>query len=175
RFEGNPRPRDGVECFDESVHEPLPVGDEVDAERIFIAVDARPHDAEIYANLLAEFERPLRTINRLAADFRVGVGQRSEFEVAVVEQQRNYRQQPDAGVALELLPEVDVVFVDFVRVVGLEGGESVVLQACGNLESLLERKVPFVAAVESAVRRRKEPDTGGELEVDLEILERPEE
>ena len=120
---------------------------------------------------MREGERPRRAVDGLLPLLGDGVGERAPLEVGVVEEERDDGDEPDAGVALELLIEVEIVLVDLVRVVRLQPGEAVVLQARGDLEALFERHVGFVAAVEAAVRRREEPDAGRELEVELERFE----
>ncbi len=114
-----------------------------------------------------------RRARSIAAAPRLGqrAGERAELELGVVEEQRDDGDQPDAGVAGEALPELDVVLVDLVGIVRLEAGEPVLRQAGGDLQPLLEVEVGLVLGVEAAVEGREEPDAGREPELQLEALE----
>ncbi len=161
----------GVHGFGEAVREALPHRHHVDAERVLVAVDARPDHGEVGVDLLGQLERALRPVDRHPARVLERARQGAELELAVVEEQRDHRDQPDAGVGGEALPHVDVVFIDLVRVMRFEPGEAVGLETCSDLEPLLEVEVGLVLAVEAAVGGREEPDAGREFEIELEGTE----
>ena len=167
--------RRGIHGLGESVREAATQSHEVGTEGVLVAVDARPDDREIGVHFETELKSPGRTVDGGASRRLDRARQRAPLELGIVEEQRNHGDERDARVGRELLPDVDVVLVDLVRIVRFETRQAVVLEACGDLQPRFQVDVGLVLVVEAAIEGREKPDAGGELEVEFEALQMPDE
>ena len=123
---------------------------------------------ELGVELPIERERRLGARDRIRANRRIGIGERTELELFIPEEQRDHGEHANPGVTRERTPELDVRLIDLVGIVRFERAETELSERRRDLEALLDRTLRFVARVEAAERGREEPDAGGEFQVELE-------
>ena len=138
------------------------------AEGVIETVDG-PDDGEVGLKLEVELERSNGAVDGQAPRPGIGGGERAELELRAVEQIGHQRHQAQAGIRAHLLEQVEVVLVDFVRVVRLDPHETLVHETDGDLQPLLHGLVGGVTLVETAPPGGKEPDARGEAQVELKL------
>ena len=135
-----------------------------------VAVTAWPDHGKVGVHLLVQFQCALDAVDGRLTHLGVGVRERAPFPLALVEQVWHDGDHADAGVAGELLPQVQVLIVDLVGVMGLHPGQAIVGQAGGDVQPLGDGQWRAVGLVETDATLGKEPDPCGEFQVQFERL-----
>ena len=177
-LQGDADAGDRVHGLGEPGLEPLPHAVVVVAEGVLVAVDAGPDHSELGIQLPVKLQGLDGTIYGMSSDLRVGVAEAAPLVSAVVEEEGDGRDEPDARLLLQVPVQVEVILVDLVGVVGLHGEGRVhvglVAEPSHLVEGVLQGAPVDVGLVEPASAGVEVPDAGavsGLESVALEVSE----